>query len=340
MLTAMSHARKRRTLHLSITLSVLLMVLNIVLMVCWIVLLAHLNAWSALTIGTVAFALILVGSGFYLFVTVKEVRLNQRQSNFIDSVTHELKTPIASLRLYLDTLRMRHVEPHQQEEFLKVMDGELIRLDHLISQLLEVARLDAIGHEADPEDIPLDSVLRRCAELACRHHKKDFAETISFDIEPAIVRARRLPLEMIFGNLIDNAIKYGAAVPHVKITVRVTDLGRVVIHVIDNGTGVAPHLRKRIFRIFYRGGSELERRQKGTGVGLYIVRTLVGLLKGKVQVFDRQDANGSVFEVDLPGRAIIGEGLDPALDLSPLPPTMSADSGTSPAAITPAKTNS
>jgi signal transduction histidine kinase len=336
----MSHARKRRTLHLSITLSVLLMALNIALMICWIVLLAHLNAWSALTIGTVVFALILVVSGFYLFVTIKEVRLNQRQSNFIDSVTHELKTPIASLRLYLDTLRMRHLEPRQREEFLKVMDGELIRLDHLISQLLEVARLDAIGHEADPEDIPLDPVLRRCAELACRHHKRDFAATVSFDMEPAVVRARRLPLEMIFGNLIDNAIKYGATVPRVKISVRVTDQGRVLVHVIDNGEGVAPHLRKRIFRIFFRGGSELERRQTGTGVGLYIVRTLVGLLNGKVQVLDRQDANGSVFEVDLPGRAIIGEGLDSTLDLPSDPHTMSGDSSESPAVIMSAQSGS
>ena len=78
-------------------------------------------------IGTVVFALILVVSGFYLFLTVKEVRLNQRQSNFVDSVTHELKTPIASLRLYLDTLRMRHVEPRQQTEFFNVMDAEIGR---------------------------------------------------------------------------------------------------------------------------------------------------------------------------------------------------------------------
>ena len=158
--------RKRRTLHLPITLSVLLMVLNVVLMVCWIVLLANINAWSALTIGTVVFALILVVSGFYLFLTIREVRLNQRQANFVDSVTHELKTPIASLRLYLDTLRMRHIDPRQQEEFFKVMDTELVRLDHLINQLLEVARLDAIGQEADPEDIELELLLRRCAEAA------------------------------------------------------------------------------------------------------------------------------------------------------------------------------
>ncbi len=305
----MSH-RKHRTLHLPITLSVLMMVLNVVLMVCWIVLLAQLNSWSALTIGTVVFALILVVSGFYLFLTIKEVRLNQRQANFVDSVTHELKTPIASLRLYLDTLRMRHVDPRQQEEFFKVMDTELVRLDHLINQLLEVARLDAIGQETEPEDIELEPLLRRCAEAAGRHHKRNVDEVFTFVIEPAVIRTRRLPLEMIFGNLMDNAIKYGAAEPHVDVVVRVTDRGRVVTRIMDNGEGVPSHLRQRIFKIFYRGGSELERRQKGTGVGLYIVRTLVGLLKGKVRVLDSESGIGSVFEVELPGRAIVADSLE------------------------------
>ncbi|TXT21807.1 MAG: ATP-binding region ATPase domain-containing protein, partial [Planctomycetota bacterium] len=206
--------------------------------------------------------------------------------------------------------RLRHVEPRQQVEFFNVMDAELIRLDHLINQLLEVARLDAIGHEADPEDIELEPLLHRCAGLAALHHKRVEADVFTFDIEPAVIHARRLPLEMIFGNLIDNAVKYGAAEPKVGVTVRLTENGRVVTQITDNGEGVAPHMRSRIFKIFYRGGSELERRQKGTGVGLYIVRTLVGLLKGKVQVKDRPDGPGGLFEVDLPGRAIVSDSLD------------------------------
>ena len=86
-----------------------MMTLNVALMVCWIILLAQRGSWSALTIGTIVFALILVGMIFYMFLTVKEVRLNQRQSNFVDSVTHELKTPIAALKLYLETLQLRQL---------------------------------------------------------------------------------------------------------------------------------------------------------------------------------------------------------------------------------------
>ena len=96
--------RKRRTLHLPITLSVLLMGLNIALMVCWIVFLAKSFQYTALTIGTVLFALVLVGLTLYLVLSIKSIRLHQRQVNFVDSVTHELKSPIAAVRLYLDTL--------------------------------------------------------------------------------------------------------------------------------------------------------------------------------------------------------------------------------------------
>ncbi|MDA0589998.1 MAG: HAMP domain-containing sensor histidine kinase [Planctomycetota bacterium] len=293
---------RRRTVRLPVTLSVILMTLNVALMVCWIILLAQIRSWSALTVGTVVFALILVGLIVYLFVTVKEVRLNQRQANFVDSVTHELKTPIAALRLYLETLQLRELTVEQRTEFYATMERELQRLDHLISQLLEVGRLDAIGHLADPEDISLDGLLRDCAESACAHHKKVAEEIVTFEIEPTVVHTRRLILEMIFRNLLDNAVKYAGEEPEVLVRVQVKPRGRVCVQIIDNGEGVPSDLRKQIFRMFYRGENELERRQKGTGLGLYISRTLTQILKGSIAVHDRPDGPGSVFEVELPGR--------------------------------------
>ena len=280
------------------------MVINITLMVCWIVLLAQLNAWSPLTIGTVAFALMLVGLILYLVFSIKEVRLHHRQANFIDSVTHELKTPIASLKLYLETLQMRAVDNEQRDEFYSVMNSELQRLDHLINQLLEVARLDAIGEQADSEDIELEPLLLDCAKTACAHHKGVAIDVFQFDIESAVIPAKRLLLEMIFVNLMENALKYGAENPSVEVQVHVKDRSRVITRITDNGEGVPVDMRKKIFHMFYRGGSELERKQKGTGIGLYIVRTLVRLLKGKVSVHERVDASGSIFEVELPGKAI------------------------------------
>lgn len=294
--------RKPRTLRLPITLSVVMMTLNVALMVCWIILLAQLGSWSALTVGTIVFALILVGMIFYMFLTVKEVRLNQRQSNFVDSVTHELKTPIAALKLYLETLQIRQLTDEQRADFYQTMEHELQRLDHLISQLLEVGRLDALGHQSDPEDIPLGRLLRRCAVSACAHHKQDPEKVVSFDVDPIVVHSRPVVLEMIFGNLLDNAVKYAGEPPQVEVKVRMKSSERVSVRITDNGEGIPADLRRKVFQMFYRGGDELERRQKGTGLGLYISRTLAHILKGSISVHDRVDGSGSVFEVELPGR--------------------------------------
>ncbi|MBX3448301.1 MAG: HAMP domain-containing histidine kinase [Planctomycetaceae bacterium] len=294
--------RTRTSLHLPITLSVVLIVLNTTLMVSWIVLLAQSTLWGTLVVGIVVFAMILAGLSFYMILMIKEVRLNQRQANFVDSVTHELKSPIATLKLYLQTLEMRELSAERRGEFYRTMSRELERLDHLITQLLEVGRLDAIGEEEDAEDLPLEPILRSCAAAACAYHQVEFDEIVEFDLKPAWVRSRGLVLELIFRNLLDNAIKYGGEPPRVQVQVTSGDRGHVSIRVIDNGAGVPPELRKRIFGLFFRGGTELTRRRKGTGLGLYIAHTLVRKLKGRISVHDRTDGPGSVFEVDLPGR--------------------------------------
>lgn len=298
----MSNAlRSRMTIGLPITLGVVMMTLVVMLMVFWIVLLAHSHGWSAVIIGVVVFAIVLVGLSFYLFLVIKEMRLNQRQANFIDSVTHELKSPIASLRLYLETLEMRALDEQQRTKFYRVMEQELERLDHLITQLLEVGRIDAIGLQSDPEEISLEAILRKCGAAACAHHKKEESQTIEYDCEPTVVFARPLVVETIFRNLLDNAIKYAGDPPKVEVQVRSGDRGRIVVRILDNGLGVPPELRNRIFRMFFRGGSELTRRQKGTGLGLYIVHVLVKQLGGRVSVHDRPGTSGSSFEVDLAG---------------------------------------
>lgn len=296
--------RGRRTLQWPITLSVSLMVLNVALMVSWIVLLARTREFSMLAIGTVVFAVMLVGLSLYLVLTIKEVKLNQRQANFVDSVTHELKSPIAALQMYLQTLQMRPIAEEQRTEFYGVMEKEVRRLDELINHLLEVSRLDAIGQRDLPEDVALGPLLRRCAEAACVHHDADPEEAVRFDVEPTMVTARRVVLEMIFRNLIDNAIKYSPPNEPVDVVARTIRRDWVCVEIRDRGEGVPADIRKQIFRIFYRGGRELERTQKGTGLGLYIVRTLVRLLRGKVQVTDREEGPGSVFHVELPGRSL------------------------------------
>lgn len=277
------------------------MVLNVALMVCWIVLLAQLYWWSALTVGTVIFVVILVGLVLYLVLAIKEIRLNQRQANFVDSVTHELKSPIASLRLYLETLQIRTVPEENRDNFYRVMVDDLDRLDRLINQLLEVGRLDAVATEAVQENVAMEPLLRECASAARLQYKRS-SDCVRFETVPAVVRGGKLALEMIFRNLLDNAFKYSGDEPRVDVQVVMKGNNRVITRIIDNGPGVPLEIRKKIFGLFYRGGTELTRSKKGTGLGLYIVNTLVRKMRGKVSVHDRGNYPGSVFEVELPGR--------------------------------------
>lgn len=280
-----------------ILLAVVMICLLVALIVFWIVL--TFGAWTVLTMGTIFLLLVLAGVVLYLLLSIKEIRLNQRQSNFIDSVSHELKSPIASLKLYLQTLSRRSVTETQQADFYRFMLEDVERLDSLINHMLDAARLDQLPVATDMRDVDLPALLQSCAETAClRYHLP--TTTIELHAAPAIVRARPIDLEMVFRNLIDNAIKYGGREPKVEIRSHTTPDDVVVTQIIDNGPGIPAQQRRRIFGRFVRLGSELERSQKGTGLGLFIVRTLVKRLKGAITVRDRVGTNGTVFQVELP----------------------------------------
>jgi signal transduction histidine kinase len=173
------------------------------------------------------------------------------------------------------------------------------RLDHLINHLLEAARLDRKPSNAEFEDVDLDELLEQCVENARLRYRAP-SDAVHLELERSIVRARRVDLEMIFRNLIDNAFKYAGDEPRVEIVSQVTAGSEVRTEVRDNGRGIPRHLRRKIFGRFVRLGPELQRDKPGTGLGLYIVRTLVRQLRGRVRVHDRESGVGTMFEVYLP----------------------------------------
>jgi len=299
----------RRSLRLPITLAIVMIVLLIVLTVGW-VLLNVFGAlgergyaglyWVLLSVGTTFIVLLVVGVILYLVLSIKTINLNRRQSNFIDSVTHELKSPIASMKLCLQTLSRHHVSEQQQEGFFRFMLEDLERLDHLINQIMDAGRLETGRLDGEVQDVALADVLRQCAQTVCLRYRVP-VQIVHMDLQPCIVRARRVDLEMIFRNLIDNAVKYAAVQPRVEITLRATPDGRTLTRIADNGRGIPPAMRRKIFGRFVRLGMELEREKPGTGLGLYIVRTLLRRLGGQIRVRDRQQGPGTAFEVKLPG---------------------------------------
>jgi signal transduction histidine kinase len=300
----------RRPLSLAIILAVVMIVLLVVLTVGWVLLnvfaaMANEHVagvyWALLAIGTTFIALLVVGVVMYLALSIKAINLTRRQSNFVDSVTHELKSPIASLKLYLQTLNRRRLSGQELTDFYGAMLEDVERLDHLINQVLETSRVETGYTDGEVEDVPLAPLLAECAEMACHRYRVP-KDTVRLDIAPCLARGRPIDLDIVFRNLLDNAIKYAGPQPLVEVTTRLED-GWAVTRVCDNGRGVPAHARRKIFGRFVRLGSELEREKPGTGLGLYIVRNLVRRLRGTVRVSDRPSGPGALFEVRLPGKA-------------------------------------
>lgn len=299
---------RRSSIQVPLALGVAMLLLVATLTVAWVLILVsprfleRTSHWGTLALGSVFFALIMVGLVLYMALTMKEVRLNQRQTNFIDSVTHELKIPLASLRMYLQTMQMRPVAPEQQSQFQRYMLDDVERLDTLIDHLLEAARL---GHQRQssgpPSDVELEPLIRDCATRVCQRHRVP-VDIVQIDVPPLVVKGWTSVLDIVFRNLLDNAIRYAGERPEVVVRACSSD-GRVKTEISDNGTGVPPRMRQRIFRRFERGGNELERTQPGMGLGLYIARALILLLKGKITVEDRGHLPGATFAVTLPGRS-------------------------------------
>jgi len=299
-----------------ITLAVVMIAIVVTLIVGWVILIAReldrsAVFWVMLFVGTIFLVMLLVGVVLYLLISIKSIRLNQRQSNFMDSVSHELKSPIASLKLYLQTLSRRNVTEDQQANFYRFMLDDVERLDTLINHMLDAARLDHQPVDTDLVDVELSSVLASCAQTAAlRYHLP--VETIRVSATPAILRAKPIDIEMIFRNLIDNAVKYAGAEPAVEVESYFAGDTTIVTRVIDNGRGIPAKLRRKIFGRFVRLGSELERSRTGTGLGLFIVRTLVTRMHGTIAVRDRPQQSGTIFEVALPARPVAPPKTTPA----------------------------
>lgn len=300
----------RRTLIFLIVLTVLMIILLLLLIIGWIfvTLRAVWNQpedstvfWTFLPLGSAFLTLLLAGVIIYLVVSIKVLNLNALQSSFMDSMTHELKTPIASLKLYLQTISRYGLSVHEEKAFLTHMMEDVERLDRLISQVVRAGQLGAgLKIAGSPEAFLLSELLQEIVqEMVNRHQKPDSCVQLLISEEEKITSSRIL-LEIIFRNLIDNALKYSGEEPLIRISVRQTRDGKMVAQVMDNGPGIPRNLQKKVFNRFYRIGRELERSQKGTGLGLYIVKMCVQQLHGEIRVINNNHRAGTTFILRIP----------------------------------------
>jgi signal transduction histidine kinase len=256
--------------------------------------------WVVYFLGSLLFLLLIGGLVLIVILLVREVRLNERQSNFVSAVTHELKTPVASLKLYLDTLRLRDLDEGRRQEFYLTMEHDLERLHATINNVLNAAMYTERKVE-DPQPVDLARLARRAIELTRRRHQLP-VEAIRFEgPETLLLMGNATGLETAVVNLLDNAVKYSKEKVEVEVDLRKNGDGQAHLRVRDSGIGMTrTHLRV-VFKRFYRIGSEARRSRPGTGLGLFIVRSVVKGHGGTVMADSPGPDRGSTFTITLPG---------------------------------------
>lgn len=255
--------------------------------------------WAALGVGVALLVTVLAGVIVYLALTVKAIALSQRQSNFIDSVTHELKSPLASLKLSLQTLSRHPLPMEKQADFHRFMIQDVERLDGLIDHLLDAARTLHRRPRGSGTATALAPILEQVRAAVVQRYDMP-EDAVRLVCEPGLaVLGPEIDVEIVFRNLVDNAVKYSLPDPRVEV-IASAGRGSVTVRVADNGPGIPLAHRHAVFRRFVRLGNELERSTPGTGLGLFLVRSLVRQMRGKVAAKGRLTQRGSIFEVELP----------------------------------------
>jgi signal transduction histidine kinase len=301
--------RSRRSIGFPLTLGIILLILVLTLAVGWQILvwsgagsvergLTNLD-WIFFVLGAVCFLLIIVGLVWLCAWLVREIGVNQHQRAFLDAVTHEMKTPLASLRLYLDTLERHDPERERRHEFLDRMRVDLERLDQTVEQVLTAARAEEARSRARLERVVLSELLAECiAEICTSHHLPEGAVRLESG-RGAMVKGDAGELSLVFRNLLENAVKYSDEPVEVKVRVVDAADGRVKVEIADRGIGIPSGELRKIFQRFYRVGRDVQRTAVGLGLGLFIVRNLVRRQGGRVVARSEGWGQGSRFVVTL-----------------------------------------
>ena len=253
--------------------------------------------WFILAIGDLLMLLVVLIVVLFMVGSIKQVRWVRRQNTFIDSVTHELKSPLAGLRLGVDTLAKRELTPEMKEKFLTMMGGDIERLQDFIEQLLEAGRLTHNERPIEPQTFDLRELLESCIEkIALRYEIS--AHCIELEIDGAEqVNSDPVALETIVMNLLSNAIKYSPDDKDIAVSVA-NGPKKLELSVKDNGIGISPKQLKSVFKRFHRI-RHAAASVRGTGLGLYVVQELVQRMGGSVTAHSEGDGKGSRFDVVL-----------------------------------------
>jgi signal transduction histidine kinase len=297
----MAVSGRRKSIAFFITLGACLVALAIALNVGWILL--NWREVALLVFGIIFFMLIIVGLVLNTTFLIREIRRNEQHDAFINAVTHELKTPLASTRLYLQTLKTRDIAEDQRQKFYDIMLADSDRLLQTVEQVLRAGRSGHKRRRINPTIIDVGEMVRECVDLTRLRYNLG-SEAVSFveDLngDRPRVAADADELRAAISNLLDNAVKYSVDNVSISVEVAALDLKRVAVRIADKGIGIPAAQLKRIFKRFYRVPGRVMARIKGTGLGLFIVSSVVEKHGGRVFAESDGPGHGSTFTIQLP----------------------------------------
>ncbi len=290
-------AGRRKTIAFFITLGAGLILVTLLLYVGLVLL--NWRHGVLLFLGVVLTLVLIAGVVINTIFLVREIRRNAQHDAFINAVTHELKTPIASIKLYLETLQKRAVEESKRQEFYSIMLNDSERLLATIEQVLRTGR---IGHSAPAATVSVD--LNAVVEESLERARKLYhvaPDALEFVPGPQLtVIGDPDEMRAAVSNLIDNAVKYSGSEIKVRVETSIIDGRFAAVRVIDRGQGIPKSELKQIFKRFYRVPGPQATRVKGTGLGLYIVRSVAKRHGGRAWAESEGPGRGSTFVLELP----------------------------------------
>ena len=228
-----------------------------------------------------------------------QLRLNKLYDNFIGNVTHELKSPLSSIQLYLETLKQRDVPAEKRKVFIEMMVKDADRLQSLINTILEISAQEKKKLSQDYRVYHADVLVKELMNESCekfRVSKDNFSVTGDSSCE---IVASRDALKIVFDNLVDNAVKYSTEQANIKVSVNCNSK-KVLINFTDLGIGIAAKELKKIFNKFYRIYNKEIPNVKGTGLGLYRVKEIIKAHNGKITASSEGESKGTTFKIEMP----------------------------------------
>ncbi len=258
------------------------------------------TGWLPLLEGGLLLALILAGATMIFIYWSKQHHLNKMQRTFVSNVTHELKSPVASIQLALETMAMRELPEERKREFLGMMLDDTERLTLLINRILGAARIERRSSRYSPKPVSMRRFVEDVIDQDRHLFEKD-GHVVTFDPKggDARVAVDTAAMHVVLSNLIENAARYSPRGSPIKVRLH-RDLRSCRLDVIDNGEGIRRKDLKNVFKMFWRGEQNYRAHARGTGLGLYIVRNIVKDHGGKVWAVSPGPGRGSTFSVRMP----------------------------------------